>query len=193
MRKFLFMVVITVCILSLSSCLPSDLFETTPEPDPNATMPETIDELYSYYKTVSRGMTKSEVSELFGEGEENTDISIEGRFIKYINDKKSAGVIVEYTSDEVVRAKTLYFNSKETLSKFSPQFDSSVLPNIKEKMQFSKAVEIIGSEPLEINCEYSINDPIGLSNIFAWYNTDGKSYHLHTENGIIKNRVLYGN
>lgn len=190
MKKILYSLVIAITLLTLSACLPQDYYENSPDLD--FEMPETIDELYSYYNEVSRGMTKNEISELFGEGEANTDIDINGRFIKYINDKQTAGVIIEYTSDELIRAKTLFFNSKKVLSEFSPQFDSSLLHKIKDNMPLAEALEILGDNPLEISCEYSLNDPVGVSNIFAWYNKDGRSYHLYSENGVIKNRVLYG-
>lgn len=184
--KKLFLICL-VAILVLTSCMPPENEYT---PDTDYELPETSDELYSYYNKVDRGMTKDEITEIFGEGEENTEI--DNRIVKYLNEKRSAGVVIEYTYEGKVRAKTLFFGAKEALSRFSPQFDSDILYKIRENMLLSEAVEILGSSPLEINCEYSLNDPVGISNIFAWYNKDGRSYHLHTENGIIKKRVLYG-
>ena len=156
--------------------------------DPNAIPPETIEELYSYYNQIERGMTKADVEALFGEGELHYDDGMP-TFTSYKNEKKSAGVNVIYAAGDKVSAKILYYNKAEDLVKFSSSFDPDKISQISEKDPVSKAEELFG-KALEIGYEYDANTLTGYSKILSWFNEDGSNLQIHTDNEIIE-QIIY--
>ena len=189
MKKFLLFACAAIMILSLCSCLPGDEVDVI-HIDPTAVPPATREELYSYYKQVERGMTRTDVEKLFGKGEEKLSEEGERVYISYKNEKKSAGVNIIYAFDDTVHAKILYYNQASDLVPFCTPFDESKISQLEEKMPVSKATELFGGEGLEIACEYSANSPTGYSKILSWFNADGSNFQIHTNNELISQRVL---
>lgn len=179
-------------VLLFSSCF-SFLDENVPDtPDENLPAPQTKDELYSLYSKVSRGQTKAELDELFGEPTPSYNEYGELKFYTYFNETKSAGVSVIFDEDEVVDAKNLFFNTKYNLVPFSGRYINENIHLIKTDTAVSKAIEIMeGSEPLELSCRYGDDGPDDTLNIYAWYNEDGASFMLHTNKGLVENVALY--
>lgn len=190
MKKFSLLVLCAVLLLSLCSCFSTNDGEDKVIIDPNATPPATKEELYSYYNKVERGMKRADVEKLFGKGEKKYTEDGEEKFTSYINDKRSAGVNVIYSFDDAVLTKILYYNKAADLVPFSSKFYEDRIPQIKEKMPVSKAEEVFGGSGLEIACAYSANSPTSYSKILSWFNADGSNFQIHTNNEIIKQRVL---
>lgn len=189
MKRILSLLMAMLMIGVLCSCFPGDE-EDVINIDPTAIPPETVEELYSYYNQVERGMTRAQIEELFGEGEKKIDDDGVETFISYKNEKKSAGVNIIYAYDDTVSAKTLYYNHIKDLIPFATRFDESRISEIKEKMPVSAAVELFGGEGLEIVCEYSVNSPTEYGKVYTWINEDGTSFQLYTNKEIIDQPVL---
>ena len=190
MKKFLCLILSLVLVLSITSCsLLDDEEEVEVNIDPTAVAPETVEELYSYYSQIERGMTKAQVEELFGVGEDSFDQDGAKTFTTYKNEKKSAGVSVIYAFDETVSAKILYYNNAADLVKFCTPFDDEKLSKLDQDQLMKNVKEILG-DGLEVSCEYSANNPADFSKIYSWFNADGKSLQLYTDNDIVKQMVL---
>ncbi|MEG2377343.1 MAG: hypothetical protein RSC43_03190, partial [Clostridia bacterium] len=153
--------------------------------DPTAKPPETREELYSYYNQIKRGMKKEQVEALFGKGTVKQSDDGENMFTLYINEEKSAGVNIIYSFDDIVRTKLLYYNKAGDLTKFSNPFDEKKISEIEEKDQVAKANEVLGGAGLEIAYEFSQNSPTDYSKIIVWYNKNGSSFQLNTNNETI--------
>jgi len=190
MKKFLSLILCIVLALSLASCsLLDDGEEVNVSIDPTAVAPETVEELYSYYNRVERGMTRAEVEALFGVGEDSYDQDGAKTYTTYKNEKKSAGVSVIYAFDDSVSAKILYYNNAEDLVKFCTPFDDAKLEKLDQDQLMKNVKEILG-DGVELSCEYSTNNPSNFSKIYSWFNADGKSLQLYTDNDIVKQMVL---
>lgn len=190
MKKILCLVLSLVLLLSITSCsIFDDGEEVNVNIDPNAASPETRDELYSYYNQVKRGMTKTQVEALFGIGEDSFNEDGEKTYTTYKNEKKSAGVSVIYAFDESVSAKILYYNNAADLVKFCTPFDDEKLSKLDQDQIMKNVKEILG-DGIELSCEYSANNPSNFSKIYSWFNVDGKSLQLYTDNDIVKQMVL---
>lgn len=173
-----------------ASCMPwVDSTGDIPKADPNAIPPETVEELYSYYDQVDRTMTREDVEALFGKGVERKDDLGEVMYVAYLDDEKSCGVNVLYNFEGKVRAKTLYYNQSKDLIPFANRYTEDALSQVNEKDKISKAEELFGGKGLEIVCEYGQNNAVDESKIYSWYNEDGSSVQLHTQNGRITQKV----
>ena len=157
--------------------------------DPNLPAPETLEELYSYYNQVERGMTKAQIEEKFGTGEDSFDEEGAKTFTTYKNEKKSAGVTVIYAFDDSVSAKILYYNNAKDLVKFCTPFDDAKLEKLDQEQLMKTVREILG-EGLELSCEYSANNPSNFSKIYSWFNSDGSNIQFYTDNDVVKQMVL---
>lgn len=192
MKKNAFILILSMLLLMLTSCLPSEYENVADTPDSNLPAPESAEELYSMYNAVERGMTAAELEAKLGSGEPVYDEFGRIKYLNYFNDKKSAGVTVIYDGD-VVLTKTLYFNTKRNLVPFSGRFDESKIPLIKNDMTVSAAKEVMGSMPLEISCNFLPDGPLSTKKIYCWYNEDASSFMIHTENDLVSNVVLHRN
>ncbi len=190
MKKILIAVIAIIMLLSLNSCFGFIFNEPEEEIviDETAIPPETMEELYSYYDKIERGMTKAEIEALFGTGEIKYDDEME-IFTSYKNEKKSAGVNIIYNYDDTVSAKILYYNKSADLVKFSNEFDEDNIPELSEKDPVSKAEGFFG-KGLEIGCQYNANSPTGYSKILSWFNEDGSNFQIHTNNELIQQMIL---
>ena len=157
--------------------------------DPTAVAPETREELYSYYDKIERGMSREQVEALFGAGEDSFDQDGAKTYTTYKNEKKSAGVSIIYSFDDSVSAKILYYNNAADLVKFCTPFDDEKLAKLDQDQLMKNVVEFMG-DGIELSCEYSANNPSNYSKIYSWFNADGKSLQLYTDNDIIKQMVL---
>lgn len=192
MKKFLSLILSVILVLSLASCsLFDDGEEVDAKIDPDAVAPETIEELYSYYNQIERGTTRAQVEALFGKGEDSFDQDGAKTYTTYKNEKKSAGVSVIYAFDDTVSAKILYYNNAEDLVKFCTPFDDEKLSKLDQDQLMKNAKEFLGNG-IELSCEYSANNPNNFSKIYSWFNADGRSLQLYTDNDIIKQMVLNG-
>ncbi|MBR5543412.1 MAG: hypothetical protein IKU65_04885 [Oscillospiraceae bacterium] len=191
MKKFI-LLLLAVCIaLSVTSCLPSYYKNVNDTPDENLPAPESMEELYSLYNTVSGKTTKAELDSAFGEAVPSYDDYGEVKFVTYFNETKSAGVSVIFDENDTVTTKTLYFNKKANLIPFSGRFDSDKISLVKSDMLTADALAVMGSSPLELSCAYGDSGPLDMDQIFCWYNEDGSNFMIHTETGSITNIVLY--
>lgn len=189
MKKILVLLLTVVMMFSFSSCFLLDDPEEEIVIDETATPPETMEELYSYYDKVERGMTKAEIEALFGEGTVKYDSDDAEIFTSYKNEIKSAGVNIIYSYDDTVSAKILYYNKSADLVKFSNEFDEDKIPELSENEPVAKAESIFG-KALEIGCQYNANSPTGYSKILSWFNEDGSNFQIHTNNELIKQMIL---
>ncbi len=190
MKKILMIILSALLVLSLTSCSLFDdgeVVDTTI--DPTAIPPETIEELYSYYNQIKRGTTRQQIEALFGIGEDSFDQDGAKTYTTYKNDKKSAGVSVIYSFDDTVSAKILYYNNASELVKFCKPFTEEDLAKLDQDQLMKNVKEILG-EGIELSCEYSANNPNNFSKIYSWFNADGSSLQLYTDNDIIKQMVL---
>ena len=188
MKKFILFSLTVLMLLSFFSC---GLMQEEEEViiDPTATPPETVEELYSYYNQINRGMSREEVEKLFGEGEVKYDEDGVENFTSYKNEIKSAGVNVIYAYDDTVSAKILYYNKSADLVKFSSSFDENKISELSENEPVAKAEQLFGKS-LEIGCIYSLNSPTGYSKILSWFNEDGSNFQIHTNNELIDQLVF---
>ena len=190
MKKFLCLILSVVMVLCVTSCsLLDDGEEVDANIDPTAKAPETVEELYSYYSQIKRGMTKIQVEALFGVGEDSFDQDGAKTFTTYKNEEKSAGVSVIYAFDESVSAKILYYNDAADLVKFCTPFDDAKLEKLDQDQLMKNVKEILG-DGIELSCEYSANNPSNFSKIYSWFNADGRNLQLYTDNDIVKQLVL---
>ncbi len=190
MKKISLVLSFVLIALLCASCMPwPESTEEIPQIDPNALPPETVEELYEYYDQVTRTMTREDVEALFGKGAERKDDLGEVMYTSYINEKKSCGVNVFYNFEGKVRAKTLYYNQSKDLIPFANRYTEDALSQVNEKDKLSKAEELFGGPGLEIVCEYGQNNAVDESKIYSWYNEDGSSVQLHTQNGRITQKI----
>jgi len=180
-----------VIVLTLTSCLPSDYDNIDDTPDTSLPSPQSMEELYSLYNAVERGETKAELDARFGEPTPSLDDYGEVKFYTYFNETKSAGVSVIFDFEEKLTTKTLFFNSKHNLVPFSGRFSIDKTSYIKTDLTIEDAVAEMGSVPLELSCRYGNDGPESSKNIYAWYNEDGSSFLMHTNNGLVENTALY--
>ncbi len=177
-------------VLTLTGCFSSLYDDIENTPDPNLPAPQSMEELYSLYNEVEQGMSKSELTERFGEPIP-ADYKGEVMYYKYFNETKSAGVAVYFNDNEKVTGKTLFYNSKENLIPFSGSYIYEKVSNLKEDMTIESAIKEMGSRPLEISCTYGTDGPESSKNIYVWYNEDGSALMINTNNGIIESIVRY--
>ncbi len=190
MKKISLVLSFVLIALLCASCMPMvDSTTEIPKVDPNAVPPETVEELYSYYDRVERTMTREDVEALFGKGVERKDDLGEVMYVAYLSDEKSCGVNVLYNFEGKVRAKTLYYNQSKDLIPFANGYTEEALSQVNEKDKLSKAEELFGGPGLEIVCEYGQNNAVDESKIYSWYNEDGSSVQLHTQNGRITQKI----
>lgn len=189
MKKYICIIMAAMLMLCASGCgiLGEEDVEVTY--DPQAVAPESREELYSYYDKIDRGMSREEITALFGEGETKYDEDGMEMFQCYRNEKKSAGVNVIYKQDDTVYAKILYYNKAEDLVPFSNEYTESLIPEIKENSALSKAEELFG-EGLEIACTYNTTGQNATARIYSWFNADGTNFQIHSTNGVVTSRVL---
>lgn len=191
MKKLTVTLLALLLLMIMTACFPDDYAHINDTADPNKPAPKTLEEAYSLYNKVDRGMTKAEIEEMFGEGEPSYDDRGEIYQFTYFNETKSAGVSIIFEYDNSVKAKTLFFNTKRNLVPFSERFEKSKISSIKSDMSVSEAAEIMGSMPLEISCAYGEDGPHNFKKIYCWYNEDASSFMLHTERDIIANVAHY--
>ncbi len=191
MKKFLSIILSSLLLLTLASCLPDDYKNVNDTPEENLPAPATYEELYSLYNAIERDMTRADVEALFGEGKPSYDDFGDLKFLTYFNETKSAGVSLVYSADGVVTTKTLYFNTKKNLIPFSGRFDRAKIPDIKDDISVVSASEVMGSLPLELSCQYLSDGPQSMNKIYCWYNEDASSFMIHTESDLVKNVALY--
>ena len=190
MKKFLMIILSALLILSITSCSLFDDGEVVDTKfDPAATPPESLEELYSYYDQVLRGMTREQVEEKLGPGEDSFDSEGIKTYTTYKHEKKSAGVTVIYSALDTVSAKVLYYNNDKDLVKFCTPFTKEKLEELEQDQLVKNAKEILG-DGLELSCEFSANNVTDFSKIYSWFNEDGTSLQLYTDNDIIKQMVL---
>lgn len=190
MKKISAIFLILAMVLSFASCdLLGEEEKIEVTIDPNAVEPQTMEELYSYYDKVKRGMTQDQVEEMFGKGEISYDDEGYPTYTTYTNEQKSAGVSVMYSDTGVVSAKVLYYANSAFLVKFCRPFTKDDLKNLAMDQLVRNAKEFIG-EGIELSCEYSANNPADFSKIYSWFNPDGSNLQLYTDNDIIKQMVL---
>ena len=159
-------------------------------PDPNLPAPESYEELYSLYNEVSRGMSKAELDERYGDPTPK-DYKGEIMYYTYFNETKSAGVSVYFNDNDRVTGKTLFYNDKNNLVPFSGRYIHDNIANVKEDMTIEAAVTEMGAVPLEISCTYGKDGPESSNNIYFWCNEDGSIFRIDTENGVITNCIRY--
>ncbi|MBQ7120022.1 MAG: hypothetical protein IJO09_07385 [Oscillospiraceae bacterium] len=191
MKKFTTLFLAFMLLLTITACFPDNYAHVNDSVDPNKPAPKTLEEAYSLYNKVDRGMTRDDVEKMFGEGEPSYDEGGEVSHITYFNETQSAGVSIIYEYDNSVKAKTLFFNTKRNLVPFSGRFDKNKIPSIKSDMSVSEASKVMGSVPLELSCAYGEDGPHDFKKIYCWYNEDASSFMLHTERDIIANVALY--
>ena len=191
MKKFTPIFLTLMVALLLCSCYPSIYENVNDVPDESLPAPQSAEELYSLYDTVSRDMTKDELTLKHGEGTPSFDDYGDLKFITYFNDTKSAGVSITFNKDGTVLSKTLYFNKKENLIPFSGRYIDEKIPLIKTDMSVESAVKEMNSTPLELSCYYLDDGPLSANKIYCWYNEDGSNFMLHTEKGTVSNVALY--
>ncbi|MBR5272227.1 MAG: hypothetical protein IKU25_02385 [Clostridia bacterium] len=190
MKKFLCLILSVILILSMTSCSLFDDGEVVDaKSDPNLPAPETLEELYSYYNQVERGMTRAQIEAKFGVGEDSFDEEGAKTFTTYKNEKKSAGVTVIYSFDDSVSAKILYYNNAKDLVKFCTPFDEAKLEKLEQDQLMKNVREILG-DGLELSCEYSANSLTNFSKIYSWFNEDGSNLQFYTDNDVVKQMVL---
>lgn len=189
MRKIIGAALLVTLLAALSGCSIFGEKDVKPTYDPDAVAPETREELYSYYDQIKRNMTQEDVEKLFGKGEEKTDEDGMQIFVRYRNEKKSAGVDILYTELGAVYTKILYYNKAEDLQKFSNQYIEDRISEIEDKDPVTKAEEIFG-KGLEIGCSYSPTSSTSETRMYGWYNQDGTNFQIQATDGIITNRVL---
>ena len=191
MKKITAMLLSLILLFTVTGCFPDEYSHVNDSVDPNKPAPKTYEEAYSLYDKVERGMKKAEIENLFGEGRISKDAYGEISHITYFNEIQSAGVSIIYDYDDSVKAKTLFFNTKQNLVPFSGRFEKNKIPSIKSDMSVSEAIRIMGSTPLEISCVYGDQGPLDFKKIYCWYNEDASSFMLHTERDVISNVALY--
>lgn len=191
MKKLIALILSLIICFSLTACFPSNHDEIDDTPKENLPAPETFDELYGVYSVIDRGMSREEITALFGEPTAVLDDYGEPKYWNYFNETKSAGATIVFDNDNIIRSKTLFFNTKKNLIPFSGRFDKDSVNLLKKDMPVEKASEIIGASALELSCQYGDGGPLNAKKIFCWYNEDGSNLMIHTENGIIKNIVFY--
>ena len=177
-------------LFTLTGCFSSIYDDIENTPDPNLPAPQSVEELYSLYNAVEQGMTKAELTERYGEP---TPAEYKGElmYYKYFNETKSAGVAVYFNDHEKVTGKTLFYNKKASLIPFSGRYVYDKISNLKEEMTIEAAITEMGSNPLEISCTYGTDGPESAKNIYVWYNEDGSTLMLTTDNGIVKSIIRY--
>ncbi|MBR3848277.1 MAG: hypothetical protein IKM21_03185 [Oscillospiraceae bacterium] len=177
-------------LFTLTGCFSSiyDDIENTPDPDLPA--PQSVEELYSLYSAVEQGMTKAELTERYGEPTP-ADYKGEIMYYKYFNETKSAGVAVYFNDNDKVTGKTLFYNNKSNLIPFSGRYSYDKLSNLKEDMTIEAAIAEMGSHPLEVSCTYGTDGPESAKNIYVWYNEDGSTLMINTDNGVIESIIRY--
>lgn len=193
MKKFVFILLCAALTFSLAGCMQGEYTDVNDTPDTSLPAPTSHDELYSLYNKIQRDMTKAQADALFGDGEPVLDDYGDIKYYNYLNDKKSAGVSVIYDVDDVVKTKLLWFNSKKSLVPFSGRYDNDKISKVKSGMTVEKAVEVMGSSPLELSCTFGNEGPLNMKKIYCWYNEDTSNFMLHTDDGTIENVVLYRN
>ncbi len=190
MKKTALILISSMLLLMLTSCLPSEYENVVDTPDASLPAPASVEEAYSLYNSVERDMTVAELEALFGSGEPVYDDFGRIKYMNYFNDKKSAGVSVIYDGD-VVLTKMLFFNTKRNLVPFSGRFDESKIPLIKDNMTVTAVKDVMGSMPLELSCSFLPDGPLSTKKIYCWYNEDASSFMIHTENDLVTNVVLH--
>lgn len=191
MKKLLSLLLATLMLFTLFSCMETPYENVNDTPDENLPAPETKEELYSLYDAIERDMPKATVEELFGEGIPSYDDYGDVKYITYHNETKSAGVSLSFDENDLVIIKTLFFNKKENLIPFSGRFFDDKTSLIKEDVTIEKAVEIMGTVPLELSCQFDESGPLSTKKIYCWYNEDGSNFMVNTENGVIESVVIF--
>ena len=174
----------------LTGCFSSIYDEIENKPDPNLPAPQSVEELYSLYNEVSQGMEKAELDKIYGEATP-ADYKGEIMYYKYFNETKSAGVAVYFNDNNKVTGKTLFYNNKSNLIPFSGRYIYDKISNLKEDMTIEAAITEMGSRPLEISCTYGADGPESSKNIYVWYNEDGSTLMINTNNGVIESIIRY--
>ncbi len=191
MKKITATLLALMLLFTITGCFPNEYSHVNDSVDPTKPAPKTFEEAYSLYNKVERGMTKTDIEQMFGEGQVSRDAYGDVSHITYFNETKSAGVSVIYEYNDIVKAKTLFFNTKRNLVPFSGRFDKNKIPSIKSDMSVTEAIRIMDSTPLEISCVYGEQGPLDFKKIYCWYNEDASSFMLHTERDVIANVALY--
>ena len=192
MKKFVISALTFIMILTLCSCLPNDFKNVNDTPVESLPAPQSLEEVYSLYSKTERNMSKADLDALFGEGTPILDEFGDIKFYNYYNDIKSAGVSVIFDENDVIKTKTLFFNTKQNLIPFSEPYVELNVPSVKSGLALEDAIKIMDNAvPLELSCTFSKEGPLNHEKIYCWYNEDSSNFMLHTENGIIKNVALY--
>ena len=191
MKKTLSLLLATLMLFTLFSCVETPYENVKDVPDENLPAPESKEELYSLYDAVERDMPKPSVEALFGEGIPAYDDYGDIKYITYHNETKSAGVSLYFDKNDLVIIKTLFFNKKENLIPFSGRFFDNKTSLIKEKMTIENAIEIMGTRPLELSCQFDQAGPLSTKKIYCWYNEDGSNFMVNTEDGVIESVVVF--
>ncbi len=191
MKKTLSILLAALLLFTLFSCTETAYENVNDTPDETLPAPETKEELYSLYDAIERDMPKADVEALFGEGTPSYDDYGELKYITYHNETKSAGVSLSFDENDLVLIKTLYFNTKNNLIPFSGRFFDDKTSLIKEDVTIDKAIEIMGTVPLELSCHFDPSGPLSTRNIYCWYNEDGSNFMVNTKNGVIESVVIF--
>lgn len=150
--------------------------------DPNATPAPTMAPLaypvytdreaaYEIYNEVEPGMTKTELTERYGEPREETDDN--GTTYVWTNEA-GYGIAAVFFDNDCLRAKVLYYEDLRQLKDLSAATDIENVSLLNDKHNFSAVCLAMGGKPMEIAAlvqDSSVNPEV--KRLFAWIDEEG--------------------